>query len=48
MNALQMYADSRADFGDCCITVLASTAGCTHTATFDKSAAKLPGMRLLA
>lgn len=46
--ALEQYLASNADFGDCCIAVLAGAAGCDHTLTFDKAASKLPGMRLLA
>ena len=45
--ALIVFRESRADFGDCCISVLAQAAGCEYTYTFDKAAAKLPGMRLL-
>ncbi len=48
ISALQLYISSRADFGDCCIAALAAAAGCEYTFTFDKEAAKLPGMRLLA
>ncbi len=46
--ALQQFRDSRADFADCCIAALATTAGCSYTLTFDQAAAKLPGMRLLS
>ncbi len=45
--ALQLYRQSSADFGDCCIAALSNAAGCTHTYTFNKATAKLPGMRLL-
>ena len=45
--ALDRFRASRADFGDCCIGVLAETAGCAYTVTFDRDASKLPGMRLL-
>ncbi len=45
--ALQYFRASRADFGDCCIGVLAETAGCVYTVTFDRDASKLPGMHLL-
>ena len=46
-NALQQFRVSRADFGDCCICAIADSAGCEYTVTFDKAAARLPGMRLL-
>jgi predicted nucleic-acid-binding protein len=36
------------DLADALISELGRAAGCTHTATFDQHAAKLPGMRLLA
>ena len=45
--ALNLYRISKADFGDCCIAALGTAAGCDYTYTFDKAAAKLPGMRLL-
>ncbi len=46
-SALDHFRVSRADFGDCCISTIADSAGCRYTVTFDKDAAKLPGMRLL-
>jgi predicted nucleic-acid-binding protein len=46
--ALEQFRTSRADFADCCISALAAAAGCQHTVTFDRAAAKLPGMRLLS
>jgi predicted nucleic-acid-binding protein len=46
--ALKQFRNSRADFGDCCIAVIAEAAGCNYTLTFDEAAAKLPGMRLLS
>ena len=45
--ALHQFRASRADFGDCCISVIAQSTGCDYTVTFDKPASKLPGMRLL-
>ena len=47
MEALHHFRGSRADFGDCCMAALGAAAGCEYTYTFDKAAAKLPGMRLL-
>ena len=46
--ALQSFLDSKADFADCCIAALAAASGCAYTLTFDRAAAKLPGMRLLS
>ena len=37
----------RADSGDCCVGILAETAGCAYTVTSDQDASKLPGMRLV-
>ncbi len=48
MKAVKTYLATRADFGDCCIAALAAAAGCEYTLTFDKAAAKLPGMRLMS
>ena len=45
--ALTHFRDSRADFADSCITVLAAEAECDRTLTFDVVASPLPGMRLL-
>ena len=45
--ALRLYRDSKADFADILIERLASAAGCIHTATFDRAAARECGMRLL-
>ena len=45
--ALEHYVTSSADFGDCCIAALGASAGCSHTVTFDKAAARLPDMRIL-
>ena len=39
---------SGADFADALITELGITAGCDYTATLDRAAARLAGMRLLS
>ena len=46
--ALEQFRTSKADFADCCISALASAAGCQQTVTFDRAASKLPGMQLLS
>lgn len=46
--ALRVFKDSKADFADCLIERSAHEAGCSHTATFDRDAAKHCGMRLIA
>ncbi len=46
--ALRMFADGKADFADCLIERFANEAGCSHTSTFDRDAAKHCGMQLLA
>lgn len=45
--ALRLFKQSKADFADCLIERCAHTAGCDHTATFDRVAAKYCGMRLI-
>ncbi|HEY7351611.1 MAG TPA: type II toxin-antitoxin system VapC family toxin [Terriglobales bacterium] len=45
--ALAIFAKSNADFADCMIERSGSMAGCDYTATFDISAAKSAGMKLL-
>ena len=45
--ALRMFEDSNADFADCLIERSADAIGCEFTATFDKRAAKISGMKLL-
>jgi len=45
--ALRMYKAGKADFADCLIERSANEAGCVHTATFDRDAAKYCGMRLI-
>lgn len=46
--AVRVYRQSKADFADSLIACSAEAAGCTHTMTFDRAAAKSAGMRLLA
>ena len=46
--ALFEYRAGPADFADCLIAQSNQTAGCTHTVTFDRKAAKLKGFKLLA
>ncbi len=45
--ALRSFRDSKADFADCLIERTANAVGCSHTATFDREAAKSCGMKLL-
>ena len=45
--ALRSFRDSKADFADCLIERTANAVGCSHTATFDREAAKGCGMKLL-
>lgn len=45
--ALRVFKDNKADFADCLIERSAHEAGCSHTATFDRDAAKHCGMRLI-
>jgi len=44
--ALRLFKDGKADFADCLIERFAHEVGCSHTATFDRDAAKHCGMRL--
>jgi predicted nucleic-acid-binding protein len=46
-SAVRIYAGSKADFSDCLIERLSASAGCEHTITFDKAAAKMAGMVLI-
>jgi len=46
-NALRRYRDSKADFADILIERLATAAGCSHTVTFDRAAARVGGMSLV-
>jgi len=45
--ALRLYRGSKADFADILIERLSNAAGCTHTATFDRAAARACAMGLL-
>jgi predicted nucleic-acid-binding protein len=45
--ALADYRDSTADFSDALIAMLARSAGCEHTLTFDRAASRHPGFALL-
>jgi predicted nucleic-acid-binding protein len=44
--ALRIFKDGKADFADCLIERFANDAGGSHTASFDRNAAKHCGMRL--
>jgi predicted nucleic-acid-binding protein len=46
--ALRRLGSAGGDFADAVIAAAAADAGCTHTATFDKSAARLGGFALLS
>ncbi|GGH04521.1 PIN domain-containing protein [Silvibacterium dinghuense] len=45
--ALHLFEESRAGLSDCLIAQLGRHAGCEYTVSFDRHAAKLPGMKLL-
>ena len=45
--ALKDYQRGTADFADCLLLRVNAASGCTHTVTFDRRAAKLPGFQLL-
>ncbi len=45
--AVRLFRDGSADFADCLIERSANEAGCSHTATFDRDAAKSCGMQLI-
>ena len=47
-SALRLFKSSRAGFSDCIIVRIHELAECKYTLTFDRTAADLPGMRLLA
>jgi predicted nucleic-acid-binding protein len=47
LSALQQLGDRKADLADVLIAATAAEAGCERTVTFDKAAAKLPGLTLL-
>lgn len=47
--AIQRASESKVDLADVLIAAIATDAGCDHTVTFDKAAARrVPGMELLA
>jgi len=46
--AVKDYRTGPADFADCLVARANLSAGCAHTITFDRKAAKLPGFKLLA
>jgi predicted nucleic-acid-binding protein len=46
-SALADYRAGPAGFSDCLIGHINHTAECSHTVTFDRKAAKLPGFKLL-
>ncbi len=48
LKAIHLFRTSGADFADCLIAVAGMRANCAYTSTFDRKAARLPGMRLLA
>ena len=48
LKALSIFSKSNAGFSDCLIAQCAQWAGCEVTLTFDKLAAKVAGMRLIA
>ena len=45
--AFQRFSEASLDFSDALISAVGSHAGCTHTLTFDKAAAKTAGFTLL-
>ena len=47
LRALRVFDDGKADFADCLIERIASSAGCDETLTFDAVAAKYAGMSLV-
>lgn len=47
VQALREYQDTTADFADCVVNRSGLHAGCSHTATFDRKASKLRGMKLV-
>jgi predicted nucleic-acid-binding protein len=46
--ALRIYRTTKADFADSLIACCAAAAGCEHTLTFDRAAARHAGMHLIA
>ena len=47
LRGLRVFDDGKADFADCLIERIASSAGCAETLTFDAGAAKYAGMSLV-
>lgn len=47
IKALNLFAQSKADFADCLIERSAHHAGCIYTVTFDNQSAKTAGMKSL-
>jgi len=47
IKSLNQFAASKADFSDCLIERSANNAGCKHTVTFDTSAVKFAGMKMV-
>jgi predicted nucleic-acid-binding protein len=45
--AMVALRQGRGSFSDALIAAIGTTAGCVHTATFDRKAARLPGFQLL-
>jgi predicted nucleic-acid-binding protein len=45
--ALRRFANAKADFADCLIERCGAAAGCVATVTFDATASKYAGMKLL-
>lgn len=48
MKAVRTHRQGKAGLADCLIALLSTDAGCTHTITFDRDAARHAGMKLLA
>lgn len=46
--AIERAKSARTGFGDALIAEMAAADGCSHTLTFDKTAARTAGMKLLA
>jgi len=47
LRAVRVFGDGKADFADCLIERIASSAGCAETLTFDAGAARYAGMSVL-
>ena len=46
-SAMATLSEGRGDFSDALIAELAAKAGCSHTLTFERKAARLPGYQLV-